>query len=49
MIYTDEMPLCGIILIPNFMKICADFQSMLRFYLNNLNGCNVGITEGKDL
>jgi hypothetical protein len=25
------------------------FQAILRFGLNNMNGCNVGITERRDL
>jgi hypothetical protein len=29
--------------------ICTDVQAILRFYLRNLRGCNVGITSGMDL
>jgi hypothetical protein len=31
-----------------FMKIGAGVQAILRFCLNNLNLCNVGITDGRD-
>jgi hypothetical protein len=32
--------------IPIFMKIGTGFHGILRFYLSNLKGCNVGITDG---
>jgi hypothetical protein len=35
--------------IPSLMKIDAGVQAILRFSLRNLRGCNVGITDGKDL
>jgi hypothetical protein len=35
--------------IPSFMKIGIGVQAILRFCLENLRGCNVGITEGMDL
>jgi hypothetical protein len=41
-----EMPPCGMIFLPSFMKIVTGFEAILRFYLSNLNGCNVG---GSDL
>jgi hypothetical protein len=31
------------------MKIDAGVEAVLRYYLRNLRGCNVGITDGKDL
>jgi hypothetical protein len=31
------------------MKIGAGVQVILRFYLRNLRGCDVGITDGRDL
>jgi hypothetical protein len=31
------------------MKIVAGVQEILRFYLSNLNGRDVGITGGSDL
>jgi hypothetical protein len=37
------------IYILSFMKIDADLQAILRFGLRNLRGCNVGITEERDL
>jgi hypothetical protein len=41
-----EMALWGIIYSPSFMKIGAGFQPTLRFFLNNLSGYNIGITDG---
>jgi hypothetical protein len=35
--------------VPSFMKINADVQAILMFYVSNLNDCNVGITGGKEL
>jgi hypothetical protein len=34
---------------PSFVKIDIGVQEILRFCLSNLNGCNVGITDGRDL
>jgi hypothetical protein len=31
------------------MKIGRDVKEILRFCLSNLEGCNVGITDGTDL
>jgi hypothetical protein len=31
------------------MKIDTDFQTILRFSLSSLNGCNVDIANGKEL
>jgi hypothetical protein len=31
------------------MKIGTGFQAILRFCLSNMNVCNVGITDGKEL
>jgi hypothetical protein len=36
-------------MIPGLVKIGTDVQAILQFGLRNLNGCNVGITEGTDL
>jgi hypothetical protein len=47
-IYTTEMPSRGIISLSSFMKIGTGVKAILRFRVNNLNGCNVGITEGKE-
>jgi hypothetical protein len=35
--------------ISSFMKIGEGIQTILRFYLIDLNGCNTGITDGKKL
>jgi hypothetical protein len=46
MMYAIEMASGGTI---SFMKIDAGFQTILRGCLIYLNGCNVGITDGRDL
>jgi hypothetical protein len=43
--YVNDMPLCDIMPIPNFMKGGTDVQAILRFCLHNLRGCNVGVTD----
>jgi hypothetical protein len=48
-IYAFEMTSCGMIPLPSFMKISRDVQAILRFGFSNLNGCNVGITNGNEL
>jgi hypothetical protein len=35
--------------LPSFMKIFGGVQAILRFCLRNLRGCEVGITDGRDL
>jgi hypothetical protein len=35
--------------LPSFMKIDIGVQTILRFCLSNLNSCNVGISDGRDL
>jgi hypothetical protein len=47
--YSFEMASCGVIYIPRFMNIDTGVQAILRVSLRNLKGCNVGITEGRDL
>jgi hypothetical protein len=37
------------ICIPSYMKFDTGVQAILRLGLNNLKGCNVGITDRKDL
>jgi uncharacterized protein YraI len=49
MMYGVEMASCGMTFLPSVMKIGAGVQAMLRFCLSNLNGCYVGITDGKEL
>jgi hypothetical protein len=49
MMYTVEMASCGIIRLQSFMKIGTDIQAILRFCLRNMRGCNIDITDGKDL
>jgi uncharacterized protein YraI len=47
MTYTVEMASCGMTYIPSFMKSGTGVQVILRLCLGNLNGCNVGITDGR--
>jgi hypothetical protein len=49
--YAVEMASCGMIYtyLPSFMKIGTRIQVILRFCLRNLRGCNVGISDGRDL
>jgi hypothetical protein len=47
--YVIEMAFCSMIQIPSFMKIGAGVQTVFRLCLTNLRGCNVGITNGRDL
>jgi hypothetical protein len=44
-----EMASCGIISMPIFMKIGTGVQAVLRLCLSSLRGCNIGITDGRDL
>jgi hypothetical protein len=46
--YSAEMATYGMTYLWSFMKIGAGIQAMLRFWLSNLNSCNVGVTDGKD-
>jgi uncharacterized protein YraI len=51
MIYAVEVA-SGVIIytcLPSFMKIATGFQAVLRFCLRDFKGCNVGITEGRNL
>jgi uncharacterized protein YraI len=47
--YIVEMTSGDMIYIPSFMKISRGVQAILRFCLNTLRGCSVGITDGRDL
>jgi hypothetical protein len=47
--YAIQMGLSGMIYVPSFLKIGAGIQAILRFWLSNLNGCNAGITDVRDL
>jgi hypothetical protein len=35
--------------LPSFMKVGTGIQAILRFYLSNLNCCNVDVTDGRGL
>jgi hypothetical protein len=39
----------GTIYIPSLMKIGTGVPEILRSCLKNLRGCNVGVTDGRDL
>jgi hypothetical protein len=47
--YAVEIVSDGIINIQSFMNIGTGVQAILIFGLINLNGCNVGIAEGKEI
>jgi hypothetical protein len=47
--HLTEIPSCSMVHVPSFMKIDAGFQAILRFRFRNLRGCNVGISDGRDL
>jgi hypothetical protein len=47
--YANEFGSGGMIYVPRFMKTYTGVQAILRFCLRNLRGCNVGITDGRDL
>jgi hypothetical protein len=39
----------GMAYVPSFMKIGIGVESKLKFCLRHLRGCNVGITDERDL
>jgi hypothetical protein len=47
--YRVKIVSCGMIYAPSLMKIDRGLQTVLRFSLRNFGGCNVGITDGRDL
>jgi hypothetical protein len=47
--YVVSMASCGMIYIPSIMEIGTGVQAIVRFNLSSLRGCNIGITEGRDL
>jgi hypothetical protein len=49
MSYAVEMPSFVMIFLLSFTTIGTDIQAILRCCLSNLNGCNVGIIDGKEL
>jgi hypothetical protein len=44
-----EIASCGMIYLPISMNICTGVQAILRMFLSNLKGCNVGNTDGRDI
>jgi hypothetical protein len=49
MMNAAEMAMCGMTYVPSIMKIGEGIQAIIKFRLRNLRGCNVDITEGRDL
>jgi hypothetical protein len=47
--YAIEMASYDILRIPSLMNIGIGVKAKLRFCLRNLRGCNVGITDVRDL
>jgi hypothetical protein len=47
--YAVEMASCGMAYILSFMRTGRGIEAILRYCLINLRGCNVGVTEGRDL
>jgi hypothetical protein len=47
--HTVEMASGGMIYIPSFMNTGRGVEAILRFCLRDCRGCNVGISDGKDL
>jgi hypothetical protein len=39
----------GKIYVPSFMKFGSSVEAILRLYIRNLRGCNVGVTVERDL
>jgi hypothetical protein len=39
----------GILYIQSVLEIGKNVEGILRFYLSNLKGRNIGITDGRDL
>jgi hypothetical protein len=49
MMYVDEKPSCDMIFLPSIMNIDTNVHENLRFCLINLSGCNVYITDEREL
>jgi hypothetical protein len=47
--YAVEISSYGMVFLPNSIKIGVGIQAILRFCLRKLEGCNVGITNARDL
>jgi hypothetical protein len=44
--YANVMPLCGLTILPSFMKAGIGVQAILRFRLSSLYFCNIVINYG---
>jgi hypothetical protein len=49
MSHAVEMNSGGMIYIPSFMTVSLGMLVTLRFFLDSLRGCSVGITNGRNL
>jgi hypothetical protein len=47
--YAFELASCGLTYVQIFMKIGTAVQAILMSVLKNFRGCNVGVTDGRDL
>jgi hypothetical protein len=47
--YPIDMALDDMIYISSYMKIGTGVRAILRSFLSNFRGCNVGITDARDL
>jgi hypothetical protein len=48
MMYAIDMSSYGMIFFPSFMKTGKGIEGIVRFCFINLEGSNVGITDGRD-
>jgi hypothetical protein len=44
-----EMASCGMMHIPNFTTNGAGVPAVFRFWFSNLNVCNIGVADARDL
>jgi hypothetical protein len=44
-----QVPWSMICISSSFVSFSLDVQTLLKYYLNNLRGCSVGIPFGRDL
>jgi hypothetical protein len=47
--YAAEMPSCDMTFLPSFMNTGTGVEGILRCFLSNLKGCDVAVTDGRDL
>jgi hypothetical protein len=49
MVHAFEIDSYDMMYKPSYMKTSGGVQTIAKFCLRNLKGCNVGITDGRDL